>query len=160
MSVSENLSSNVSNPPPLLHVHTQRRHSRAAIASVVVAVVDIVDPEPNREHRVLTRPRRRRGLPPPDLVLELFHLLDEVERVERRLHQIRVDSRPGCCIVVGEDERLVELDRVVVDPVRTDASLARVIRIAERVTRGGNRARGAEPAGGVRVAAAFRSMYW
>ena len=158
MRVSENLSSDVSNPLPLLHAHTQQQHahSRAAVAATVIAVVDIVDPEPDREHRVLARPRRRRGFPPPELVLELLHLLDEVERVERRLHQLRVDRRSRCRVVVRQDERLVELDRDEVDPVRADARRARVVGVAERVAGGGLRAPVVEPAGGVRITAAFQ----
>ena len=129
-------------------------HSRVSVPALLVAVVNIVDSEPHREQRIAARPRgRRRPLRCP--TLEVIHLLDEVARVERRRHKRRVDRRAADGVVVRQDERPVVLHRVEVDPVRTDARRARVRRVSERVARGGLSACHIEPAGSVRVAAAF-----
>ena len=141
-------------PPP--RAYTQAAlHSRVAVAALVVAIVDVVDPEPHREHRVLARPRRARGLL-RDLPLEVVHLRDEVVRGERRLDERPVDRRAAPRVVVRQDERLVELHGREVDPVRADAGVPRVGGVAHRVPGRGDRAGGFEPAGGVRVSTVLK----
>ena len=153
---SENLSHEpeVSNPSSLLRTLLSS-NSRVAIPTLVVAVPNVVDPDPHREQRVLARPRGRRGFV-RRLAEELVHLVDQ--REDRRLvrrDERRVNRRAAIRVVVSQDERLVVHRRVDVDPVRTpDGGVAGIGRVAERVAWDRDGVSDGEAGLGVGVAAA------
>ena len=136
----------------------QNKHSRLTVAAALVAVSDVVDADPDREQRVLARPWGALGLLARALE-EVVRLDDErARRVPGRDERL-VDRRAADGVVVRQDERRVQVHRQVVDVVRAARrGLAGVRGVAERVARRGKSARGVEPAGGVRVTAAFTQV--
>ncbi len=128
-------------------------NSRLAVPTPGVAVPDVVDADPDREQRVLARPRRALGLLARPLQ-EVVCLNGERTRRMARRDEALVDRRTADGVVVRQHEGRVELGCQDIDVVRAARrGLARVRGVAEGVARRGDGAGGVEPAGGVRVTA-------
>ena len=90
---------------------------RAAVSALIVGVADVVDTNPEREQRVDTGPRSIHGFA-RDGGQKLIHLVCQGQHRRRvRRNEGRVDRRAAVGVVVREDERLVILDGVDVDPI-------------------------------------------
>ena len=102
-----------------------KQHLRVAASALVVRVADVVDADPEREQRVFARPRRSRrlqGSSGEELVLNLFNHRDDGGLV--RCDEVRVNGGTAVCIVVRQDQGLVEYNSVDVNPVcPTDRSV-------------------------------------
>ena len=90
---------------------------RIPVPALIIAIPNIINPNPHRKQRILARPRRRRGFA-RRLAHELVHLVDQREhRRLVRLDKRGVDRRAAVRVVVRQDEGLVVHRGVDVYPV-------------------------------------------
>lgn len=97
---------------------SRSNNSRITVTRLIVRVPDIVDPNPEREQRVVARPRGRSGFR-GSAGQELVHLVRQGEHGRLvRGDERCVDGRAAVSVVPRQDEGLVVDGRVDVDPVR------------------------------------------
>lgn len=116
--VSENLNPSInSRYPDFLAVREKKHNARIPTSTLVIRIPNVIDPDPKREQRIITRPRCRTRFISYRRQ-ELVHLISQ--RQDSRSvwsYKVGVDGRSAVGIVVCEEEGFVELDGVEVDPV-------------------------------------------
>lgn len=96
----------------------ESRNSRRPIPTQVIRVPNIINPNPEREQRIIRTPRHRRRRFRHRRVKELVHLVGKGEHGGFVwLDEGGVDCCAAVGVVVCEEEGVVELDCGDVDPV-------------------------------------------
>ena len=132
----------------------QNLGSRIPVPGQPPTVPQVVNPNIHAKQRIPARPLRLLGLRPRDLQ-KVSHLIRQVDQI--RLpgrHKSLVDHSASISVVIGVDERLVELGGHEPDPVgSTSSGPAWVFGVADGVDVVGEGAFVVEPGLGVGVAA-------